>query len=308
MRTRIGISPAFVLVVGRYSWRIVRPLLVAYLVVVLMLSFFERWLVYPAPRTVESEWVVDGLPHEDVYFKADDGTKLHGWYVPHPEPKAAVLFCHGNGENVARLTPLLQLLHERAEVSIFAWDYRGYGRSTGKPHETNVLADARTAQLWLADRAGVRPEDVVVYGRSLGGAVAVGLASQHRVRGLVLERTFAELVETAQHHFRWLPVRWIMKNRFPSAERIAAYDGPLFQSHGTEDRVVPFAMGQKLFNAATTKNKKFFVVEGGDHNGPQPDDYYEALGEFLDALPTVTGGSGDAPHVHANGVEQLEPR
>jgi fermentation-respiration switch protein FrsA (DUF1100 family) len=219
-----------------------------------------------------------------------------------------VLFCHGNGETVAWLSPLLELLHDRAEVTTFAWDYRGYGRSQGKPHETNVLADARSAQLWLANRAGVRPEDVVVYGRSLGGAVAVGLASQHKVRGMVLERTFAELVETAQHHFRWLPVRWVMKNRFPSAERIAAYDGPLFQSHGTEDRVVPFAMGQKLFDAATTKNKKFFVVEGGDHNGPQPDEYYEALGQFLDALPTVTGGPGDVSHVHANGVEQLEPR
>jgi hypothetical protein len=271
-----------------------------------MLSFFERLLVYPAPRHSEAEWVADGLPHEDVYFTAEDGTKLHGWYVPHEKPKAVLLFCHGNGETVARLAPLLKLLHDRAEVSTFAWDYRGYGRSGGKPHEENLLADGRTAQLWLAERTGVQPEDVVVYGRSLGGAVAVGLASQYPVRGMVLERTFAELVETAQHHFRWLPVRLLMKNRYPSAERIAAYQGPLFQSHGTEDRVVPFAMGKKLFDAATTKNKTFFVVEGGDHNGPQPDEYYVALGEFLDSLPEVVGAT--EPPVHANGVEKLEPR
>jgi fermentation-respiration switch protein FrsA (DUF1100 family) len=284
----------------------VRPVLVAYLIVLLMLSFFERMLVYPAPRHSEAEWVVDGLPHEDVYFTADDGTKLHGWYVPHPKPKAVVLFAHGNGENVARLAPLLRLLHDRAEVSTFAWDYRGYGRSGGKPHESNVLADARTAQLWLAERAGVRAEDVVVYGRSLGGAVAVGLAAQFPVRGMVLERTFAELVETAQHHFRWLPVRLMMKNRFPSIERIATYRGPLFQSHGTADRVVPFAMGKKLFDAATTENKKFFVVEGGEHNGPQPDEYYVALGEFLDSLPQA--GRGERVGVHVNGLEKLEPR
>ena len=283
-----------------------RPVLIAYLIVLLMLSFFERWLVYPAPRHTAEDWVAADLPHEDVYFSAEDGTKLHGWYVPHPQAKAVMLFAHGNGEHVARLAPLLKLLHDLADVSVFAWDYRGYGRSEGKPHEDNVLADARTAQLWLAKRAGVRPEDVIVYGRSLGGAVAVGLASQYPVRGMVLERTFADLVETAAHHFRWLPVRLMMKNRFPSIERITTYRGPLFQSHGTEDEVVPFAMGKKLFDAATTANKKFFVVEGGNHNGPQPDEYYKALGEFLDSLPEV--GAAERVSANVNEVEALEPR
>ena len=291
---------------SRHSWRVIRPLLIAYLIMLLMLSLFERWLVYPAPRHKPDDWVAADLPHEDVYFSADDGTKLHGWYVPHAQPRGVMLFAHGNGEHVARLAPLLKLLHDLADVSVFAWDYRGYGRSEGKPHEDNVLADARTAQLWLAKRAGVRPEDVIVYGRSLGGAVAVGLAAQHPVRGMVLERTFADLVETAAHHFRWLPVRLMMKNRFPSIERITTYRGPLFQSHGTEDEVVPFAMGKKLFDAATTENKKFFVVEGGNHNGPQPAEYYKALGEFLDSLPEV--GAAERVSANVNAVEALEPR
>jgi len=285
--------------------------LIAYLLVLLMLSFFERWLVYPAPPHHVADWVAADLPHEDVYFDADDGTKLHGWYVPHAKAKAVVLFAHGNGEHVARLAPLLRLLHDRAEVSVFAWDYRGYGRSGGKPHEENVLADARTAQLWLAERAGVLPEHIVVYGRSLGGAVAVGLAAQFPVRGMVLERTFAQLVDTAAYHFPWLPVRWMMKNRFPSIERITTYRGPLFQSHGTADEVVPFDMGKKLFDAATTANKKFFVVEGGDHNGPQPDDYYVALGEFLDSLPEVAPAELGVPQlngqVHKASVQTGQP-
>jgi fermentation-respiration switch protein FrsA (DUF1100 family) len=278
---------------GWASLRGVRLFLIAYLSVVLMLSLFERWLVFPAPSRKSADWVAADLPHEDVNFTADDGTKLHGWYVPHESPRAVVLFSHGNGEHVARLAPILKLLHDQAEVSTFAWDYRGYGQSKGKPHEANLIADARAAQLWVAERAGVRPEDVVLYGRSLGGAVAVGLAAEHPVRGLILERTFAELTETAAYHFPWLPVRWLMKNRFPSAERIAAYQGPLFQSHGTLDEVVPFAMGQRLFDAATTPDKRLFVVEGGDHNGPQPEEYYEALGEFLDSLPEV-GDSAEA--------------
>jgi uncharacterized protein len=297
----MAISASLICGAGRCGWRIARPLLIAYLLLILMLSFFERWLVYPAPRHCAADWVCDDLPHEDVYFTADDGTKLHGWYVPHPEPRAVVLFAHGNGEYVARLAPLLRLLHDNAKVSVFAWDYRGYGRSQGKPHEENLLTDARTAQLWLAERAGVRPEDIVVYGRSLGGAVAVGLAAQHPVRGMVLERTFAQLVETASYHFPWLPVRWIMKNRYPSIERITTYRGPLFQSHGTADEVVPFAMGKKLFDAATTAKKKFFVVEGGLHNSPQPDDYYEALGEFLDSLPEA--GAAEQVSAHVNGTD-----
>jgi fermentation-respiration switch protein FrsA (DUF1100 family) len=252
-----------------------------------MLSAFERWLVFPAPPHNGADWVAADLPHEDVHFAAADGTPLHGWYVPHLSPRAIVLFCHGNGEHVARLAPTLAELRDRAGVSVFAWDYRGYGLSKGKPHEENLLADARMAQLWLAGREGVRPDDVVLYGRSLGGAVAVGLAAQYPVRGMVLERTFAHMVDTAAYHFPWLPVRWLMRNRFPSAERIAAYKGPLLQSHGTADEVVPFEMGKRLFDAATTPHKRFFVVEGGDHNGPQPDEFYEALGEFLDSLPAV---------------------
>ena len=252
-----------------------------------MLRAFERWLVFPAPPHRGADWVAADLPHEDVHFAAADGTQLNGWYVPHPAPRATVLFSHGNGEHVARLAPMLAQLRDRAGVSVFAWDYRGYGRSHGKPTEGNLLADARAAQLWLAQREGMRPEDIVLYGRSLGGAVSVGLAAEHAVRGMVLERTFADMVDTAAYHFPWLPVKWIMRNRFPSADRIAAYSGPLLMSHGTADRVVPIEMGKRLFDAATTPNKKFFVVDGGDHNGPQPDEFYVALGEFLDGLPPV---------------------
>ncbi|MBL9161185.1 MAG: alpha/beta hydrolase [Planctomycetaceae bacterium] len=290
------ISPAMAKAVRRVR-RVVAPLLFAYLSVVVMLSLVERWLVYPAPRSHEGDWIAAEFPHEDIEFAGADGAKLHGWYIPHPDPKAVVLFCHGNGENVATLRPLLEQLHERTDVAIFVWDYRGYGKSQGKPQESNLLADARAAQLVLAKRAGIEPSDVVVYGRSLGGAVAVGLAAEHPVRGMVLERTFADMVETAAYHFPWLPVRWVMKNRYPSIERIVTYRGPLFQSHGTADEVVPFAMGKKLFDAATTANKTFFVVEEGSHNAPQPPEYYKALGEFFDSLPAI--GAGQREHIAA---------
>jgi len=249
-----------------------------------MFRFFERRYVFPAPRANEDDWNVSDLPYEDIYFTAADGTQLHGWYVPHPHPRASVLYCHGNGEYVARLSNRLKVLHHRIGVSVFAWDYRSYGLSKGIPHEQNVISDARVAQLWLADREKLSPTDLVLMGRSLGGAVAVALAADFGARGLVLDRTFGQLTDAAAHRFPWLPVHLLMSNRFCSLENILRYNGPLLQSHGTEDRVVPLSMGRLLFDASPSEHKRFLEVAGGDHNGPLPDYCYDALIEFVDSL------------------------
>ena len=259
-----------------------------------MLRAFERWLVFPAPAARGADWVAADLPHEDVHFNADDGTQLHGWYVPHPAPRAVVLFSHGNGEHVARLAPTLALLRERA-----ARQRLRLGLPRLRPQQGQAArrepAGRRPHRPALARRARRHPARRRRALRPLARRRRRRSASPPSipVRGMVLERTFADMVDTAAYHFPWLPVKWIMRNRFPSVERIAAYQGPLLQSHGTADHVVPFEMGKQLFDAATTPNKRFFVVEGGDHNGPQPDEYYEALGEFLDALPPI---ERQAPH------------
>ncbi len=256
-----------------------------------MLSRLEQWLVFPAPRLKESDWQIADLPFEDVYFDAADGTKLHGWYVPHPQPRAVVLYCHGNSEYVAHLAKRLKVLHDRIRITVFAWDYRGYGRSAGRPQELNLIADGRAAQLWLAEKMGLDPREIVLMGRSLGGAVAVALASEFKVRGLVLDRTFSELTDAAAHNYPWFPVRLVMKNRFSSMERIQHYHGPLLQTHGTHDTIVPLALGKKLFDAAPSKNKRFLTVEGGDHSGQLPEYCYHALIEFLDSLEPASSGA-----------------
>ncbi len=253
-----------------------------------MLRSFERRLVFPAPRANEADWDPPDLEFEDVYFDAADGTRLHGWYVPHPNPRAVMLYCHGNGEDVPRLAPRLKILNEFIEVSVFAWDYRGYGRSAGTPHEDNLIRDAHAAHDWLYRRAGVGSEDIVLMGRSLGGAVTVALATERHSRGLVLDRTFSTLVEAAAHNVPWLPVSWIMRNRFASIQRIRKYHGPLLQSHGTADQIVPFHQGQALFEAAPSKEKRFLEVPDLNHNGPLPDYCYEELITFLDRLTPMS--------------------
>jgi fermentation-respiration switch protein FrsA (DUF1100 family) len=244
----------------------------------------ENSLTYFPAKYPTGDWEPAGLKFEDAWFTAADGTKLHGWYVPHPNPRAVVLYCHGNGEYVAHLANRLKILHDRIGITVFAWDYRGYGRSAGKPHEVNLIADGREALRWLANKTGLDPSDVVLLGRSLGGAVAVALAAEFEVRGLVLDRTFSELTDAAAHNYPWLPVRLVMKNRFSSIERIKNYHGPLLQAHGTNDSIVPYVLGKKLFDAAPSKHKKFLTVEDGDHSGPLPEFCYDALIEFLDSL------------------------
>ena len=243
----------------------------------------EESLIFFPVRYPEGDWQPDGLEPEDAWFQAADGVRLHGWYLAHASPRAVVLFSHGNAGNLSHRADTMRVLRQRVGVSVLVYDYRGYGRSEGKPDEKGVLADARAARAWLARRAGIAETDIVQMGRSLGGAVAVDLAAADGARALVLESTFTSMPDVAAFHYRWLPVRLLMHTRFDSLEKIAGYHGPLLVSHGDADTIVPYESGRKLFDAAN-QPKHFLTIPDGDHNDSQPREYYEKLVEFLDGL------------------------
>jgi fermentation-respiration switch protein FrsA (DUF1100 family) len=230
-----------------------------------------------------------GLAVEDAWFTSADGTKLHGWFVAAEHPRAVVLYAHGNAGNVADRRDVLELFHSDMNTSVLVFDYRGYGRSEGTPSEGGVLADARAARRWLAARTNVCERDIVLVGHSLGGGVAVDLAAKDGARGLVLESTFSSLPDTAAGHFPLLPVRFLMRTRLDSAAKIANYHGPLLQTHGDADRIIPYELGRKLFGAAH-EPKQFVTVPGGGHNDPPSREYHAALDRFFDSLPEHEGG------------------
>jgi hypothetical protein len=222
------------------------------------------------------------LSIEDAWFDAPGGVRIHGWYVAHEHPLATVLFAHGNAGNITDRDDALRALHNRVGVSVLIFDYRGYGRSSGRPTGQGILTDARAARAWLARRENIPEKQIVLMGESIGGAVAVDLAADG-ARGLIVENSFASLPEVAAHHMPWIPVHLLMRTRLDSAARIRQYDGPLLQSHGDGDTIVPLASARRLF-AAANEPKKFILIPGGDHNDAHSPEYYEQVRQFVESL------------------------
>lgn len=273
---------------SKSAWRFVRGILLAYLLVLLAMTFLETAMLYPRPGKERFDRKPVGIDYEEVFFQSADGTKLHGFFFPKEDAKRAILYFHGNAECVADNAEYMDFLRSKLDAALFIFDYRGYGYSNGKPHEVGLIADGVAAQKWLASRVSLNPEDVVLMGRSIGGAVAVGVAAEAGANGLVLINAFSRLTDVASYHFRWLPVRTLMRNRFDSIERVANYEGPVFQSHGTMDEVVPIKFGRDLYEAIPSRVKKFVEHPGLFHNDPSPGEYYDELAKFLVRLPPTT--------------------
>jgi uncharacterized protein len=270
---------------GQRVWRIARAALIVYLLILVAMMFMEESLLYFPSKYPDGYWSPPGLAFEDAWFDAADGTHLHGWFVPHDRPRAVILFSHGNAGNISHRADLFEQLH-RLGVAVLAYDYRGYGRSSGSPTETGVLADARAARAWLAKRVGIPQSDIVLMGESLGGAVAVQMAAEAPARGLILENTFSSAPDVAAVHYPWLPVRQLMRTQFNSAAAIGKYHGPLLEVHGDADTIVPISLGRKLF-AAANQPKQWVEIAGGDHNDPRTGEFYRALDQFLAVLPAA---------------------
>ncbi|MCS7304430.1 MAG: alpha/beta hydrolase [Thermoguttaceae bacterium] len=251
-----------------------------YLVICALMMWLEEAFIFFPSRFPYGDWN-PGLPVEEAWFEAADGVRLHGWFLAHPKPRWVVLYSHGNAGNITHRAEILEDIHRYLEASVLVWDYRGYGRSEGRPTEQGVLLDAEAARQWLAQRTGWPPDRLVLWGHSLGGAVAVKLAVSGGAAALVLESTFPSLPDVAAYHYPWLPVRWLMRNRLDVYSIIDQYHGPLFQSHGEADTIVPIELGRKLFDAANPP-KQFLEISQADHNDPLPLEYYRQVKKFLE--------------------------
>ncbi|MBI3839676.1 MAG: alpha/beta hydrolase [Planctomycetia bacterium] len=267
----------------------------SYLVMLWMMMALEDSLIFFPSVYPEGFWQPVGFQFEDAWFTASDGIHLHGWYVPHPQPRAVVLFAHGNAGNISHRTEILELLANRLGVSVLIFDYRGYGRSEGRPSGAGILADARAARRWLAERAKMSEAEVVLMGESLGGAVLVDLAAKDGARALILENTFSSLPDVAAFHYPWVPVKLFMRTQLNSTKKIRDYHGPLLQIHGDADTIIPLALAERLYDAANPP-KQFVLIRGGDHNDPRTPAFVQALDQFFAGLAVTPTESKSRSH------------
>jgi fermentation-respiration switch protein FrsA (DUF1100 family) len=275
----------------RLSWRrrllrLAALLALGYGGILALLLLFENRLVFNPVRAGDAWHQPPDDRVQDVALRAADGTALHAWWCPTEgwEPAhGAVLYFHGRGGNVSTHSGAKRRWQQGPlHQAVLVVDYPGYGRSEGSPSEAGCYAAADAAYDWLTGVQGVPPGRVLIYGESLGGGVAVELASRRDHRALVLVSTFTSMPDMAAQLFPWLPGRWLVRNQFDNLARIGRCRRPVFIAHGTADGLIPFAQGQRLF-AAANEPKQFLTMEGHHHGEAPPPDFDEALARFLDA-------------------------
>jgi len=226
----------------------------------------QQVVYFPAPWEDRNWSEFSGLPLEDVWFRAEDGVRLFGWFLQAPAggSNAVLLWAHGNAGNIIGRLEYLAELHRRG-LSVFLFDYRGYGRSNGIPSEEGLYLDVLAAYDHLLNERKIPPARIVAFGRSLGAPVAGELARLRPVAGLILETPFPSIEAVARRVFRGLPAHLLLKSRFDLAVRLRDIHVPVLVLHGDRDTVIPLDLGRAVYEAAN-EPKEFVVISGADHN------------------------------------------
>jgi hypothetical protein len=217
------------------------------------------------------------MEYESITFETIDEEAIHGWFIPHENARATLLYFHGNAGNISDRVESVKMLHS-LELNVFIIDYRGYGQSTGTPSEAGTYRDARAAWNYLTETRNISAENIVLYGRSLGGAIAVELATRVQPGALIIGSTFTSARDMARKMFPYVPVGILMSISYNSEKRITNVHSPTLITHSVNDDLIPFELGKRLFNAAN-EPKQFVELRGG-HN----DNVFVSRDEYLSAI------------------------
>lgn len=290
-------------------------LVAAFVAIVLFLRWREPHMLYYPDRTIDQTPDQLGLKYDDVTLIASDGVKINGWFVHAPDsvgrvtphgagksphggspapaevsgpttsPCLTVLFLHGNAGNISHRMEKLQILADLG-ADTFIIDYRGYGRSEGQPNEQGTYRDAQAAYEYLTNGApggrALPSQSIIIYGESLGSAVAVDLAAKQAVGGVIIEEAFTSVGDVGQKMFPFLPVRWLVRNKYDTLSKIGRIKAPLLIFHSRDDEIIPFRHAQRLL-AAANEPKQLVELTGG-HNDAfavSGETYRAALKDFL---------------------------
>jgi uncharacterized protein len=240
----------------------------AYAALVLYVYFGQASMLY-LPNLPSRELTATpqeiGLKYENIELLSEDGVRLHGWYIPAAQARGTVLFFHGNAGNISHRLDSIRIFHN-LRLSVFIFDYRGYGKSAGRPNEQGLQRDALAAWRFLTEVRGVASGQLIFFGRSLGAAVAAWLATQKPLGALIVESAFTSVPDMAAELYGWLPARRLARFEHATRDYVAQVRCPVLVVHSPEDEIIPFHHGEAIFAAAHAP-KEMLRLRGGHNEG-----------------------------------------
>ena len=257
-------------------------LIIAVIIFLVGIRYIERHSIYFPMKDVFSNPSLIGLAYEDVYFFTRDGKSLNGWFIANDKARSTVILFHGNAGNIGHRLEKIMIFNDLG-LNVFVFDYRGYGKSLGAPSESGFYKDAETAYDYLTKERGIPQDEIILYGESIGGAVAVHLAKGKGVRALITEEAFSSIKDMSKLAYPFIP-HFIFSSRFDSVSKIKAISCPKLIIHSVDDEIVPFWMGKRLFDEAAPP--KTFLEIRGSHNTAFLDSkekFRAGLRSFLDS-------------------------
>ena len=256
-------------------------LLICYIVFLIAIYFTQDRMLYFPERGILTTPKDNGLEYEEVSFTTGDNVTISGWYVPSENERGVLLFCHGNAGNISHRMESIGVFHCLG-LSVLIFDYRGYGNSGGRPSEKGTYRDAEAAWQYLIDVKRKSPDRIILFGRSLGAAIAAECARKHNPAGIILESGFLSVPEMGVHHYPWIPVRLLSKFNYATGDKIKSVTCPKLIVHSPDDEIVPFEHGRKLFEKVG-QPREFLQIKGGHNEGflISGDLYVKGLEKFL---------------------------
>jgi len=253
---------------------------------IVLMIFEEKFIYFPQKYPQGAYDQARSIPNmRDCWIKTDDSVKIHAWFAPAESAKATLVISHGNAGNISHRYLLLRSL-QRHGFNALMYDYRGYGRSEGTPNENGIYKDGLAAYDYAVTLPEAKPGRVILWGTSLGGAVAIDVATQRQVAALILESTFTSAADVACVVYPFLPVQFFMHTKLNSIEKITTLTIPILVIHGAHDSIVPIGLGRKLYNAAN-EPKDFYEILNADHNDTffiGGDEYFARIDRFVASI------------------------
>jgi len=255
-----------------------------YLLLALLIYLFQDRMVFLSNlpgRALDATPGDIGLDYQDVSLTTSDHERLHGWYIPTEQSRGVLLFFHGNAGNISHRLDSIKIFHELG-LDILIIDYRGYGLSSGKASEKGTYLDAQAAWDYLVNIRGVPADRMVIFGRSLGGAIGAWLGAQHTPGAMIIESSFSSGADMARRLYPFLPVRLLTRLKYPVVDYAGQLNCPVLVVHSRQDEIIPFTMGQAIY-AAVKQEKKFLEIRGDHNNGffISRDEYVSGVRDFL---------------------------